>query len=206
MLNTEPEHYPAVVHVAVVVLVKNNRVLIAKRAQEAHQGGLWEFPGGKVEPDESVEGACVREIQEELGINITHSRPLIKILYQYSDINVLLETRLCTQFYGIDYQVDEVDLQLGESQVGLEGQRVKWVKINHLDNYHFPAANKAIVEALLLPEMYLISPDCLESGSQIFLQQFSENCDHYSMIQLRIKSLNGAKLQTLLKECSIIAQ
>ncbi|MCU7833658.1 MAG: Nudix family hydrolase [gamma proteobacterium symbiont of Taylorina sp.] len=187
------------IHVVVAVILKNNQVLIAQRAKEAHQGGLWEFPGGKMEAGETVEQACIREIQEELGITISHSRPLIKILHHYSDKSVLLETFLCTHFSGKEYLMGETQ------QFGLENQRVQWVKIDQLNNYQFPAANQSIINSLLLPDKYLISPDCPVSGRQIFLQQFSESCKYYSLIQLRIKSLKTNDYQSVINECCRIA-
>ena len=69
MQNTEPESQ-VIVHIAVAVIVKDDRVLISKRAENVHQGGLWEFPGGKVEAGENGEQALLREIKEELGITI----------------------------------------------------------------------------------------------------------------------------------------
>ncbi|HIF54036.1 MAG TPA: NUDIX domain-containing protein, partial [Methylococcaceae bacterium] len=79
-------------HVAVGV-VKNatGHILIALRHDTAHQGGLWEFPGGKVEAGESVEQALSRELKEELNISVQKMMPLIKVRHQYSDLKVLLD-------------------------------------------------------------------------------------------------------------------
>ena len=65
--------------VAAVILDQDKRVLIAQRPAEKHQGGLWEFPGGKVEPEESVKEALCRELEEELGIQPAEYAPLIKV-------------------------------------------------------------------------------------------------------------------------------
>lgn len=68
------------VHVAAAVIRgADGSVLIARRADTQHQGGLWEFPGGKVEEGETVQAALARELQEELGIHVTAARPLIKV-------------------------------------------------------------------------------------------------------------------------------
>lgn len=199
-----------IIHVAVAVIIDDGKVLISKRATEAHQGGLWEFPGGKVEAGENCEQALVREIREELGIHLIHSRPLIKVKHQYAAsekspaVMVLLETRLSKEFSGKVYTID--DDSDNKAQVGLEGQWVRWVKIEQLEHYPFPAANKSIINALCLADCYLITPDCCETDMGHFIQQFTENCSHYSLIQLRIKSLQGNKLESLVKECSEIAE
>lgn len=204
MQNIELKPVQKILRVAVMVILKGDCVLIARRAKEAHQGGLWEFPGGKVEAGETIETACEREIQEELGITILESRPLIKILHHYADKSVLLETRLCTLFEGKKYLLD--DMLSGKARLGLEGQLVKWVKIEQLDDYHFPEASQAIINALRLADKYVISPDCIESEDDQFIEQFEENCRHYSLIQFRIKSLKGRQLKNLLHTCSMIVQ
>ena len=130
-------------HVAVGV-IKNTQgeVLIALRPKTVHQGGLWEFSGGKVEQGETVQQALVRELQEELNITVQASQPLIKIQHHYDDFKVLLDVWTVTQFTG-------------QAQ-GLEGQPIKWVKCHELIQYPFPEANKAIVTAAQLPSDYAI--------------------------------------------------
>jgi len=199
MQNIELKALQNILHVAVVAILKADRVLISKRAKEAHQGGLWEFPGGKVETGEDIETACVREIQEELGIRLVESRPLIKILHHYADKSVLLETRLCSVFEGREYP-------LTDEQYGLEGQQVKWVQLKKLNNYQFPEANQSIIYALTLADKYVISPDCSGIEVEQFIERFRENCSYYSLIQLRVKSLKGEQLQLLIKSCAAIAK
>lgn len=126
------------VHVAVgVIFNSQGQILIARRHDDAHQGGLWEFPGGKVESDESVCDALARELYEELGINIQTSscKPLIEIRHDYSDKVVLLDV----------WTVFEFD---GEAS-GKEGQPLRWVDRSQLSGYDFPAANIAIIDAIL---------------------------------------------------------
>ncbi|CAM4003527.1 putative thiamine-phosphate synthase 2 [Pseudomonas reidholzensis] len=134
--------------VAAVIRGGDGRILIARRADSQHQGGLWEFPGGKLEAGEGVEAALARELREELGIEVTRSRPLIKISHDYPDKQVLLDVR-------------EVDGFTGEPH-GVEGQPLAWVAPRDLDQYDFPEANKPIVAAARLPDQYLITPDDLE--------------------------------------------
>ena len=138
------------VHVAAAVIRSNDgRILIARRADSQHQGGLWEFPGGKVEAGEAVEIALARELNEELGIVVTQARPLIKVRHDYPDKQVLLD-------------VWEVDGFTGEPH-GAEGQPLAWVSARELSQYDFPEANQPIVAAARLPGEYLITPGELEA-------------------------------------------
>ncbi|MBB1517800.1 Nudix family hydrolase [Aquipseudomonas guryensis] len=139
------------VHVAAAVIRgADARVLIAKRAADQHQGGLWEFPGGKVEEGEAVEAALSRELQEELGIRVETARPLIQVQHDYPDKQVLLD-------------VWEVSAFTGEPH-GAEGQPLAWVSARELLDYEFPAANQPIVAVARLPDRYLITPEDLEPG------------------------------------------
>ena len=140
-----------VVHVAVGVIEKNGNILLAKRANHQHQGGLWEFPGGKVEPKEDVQQALVRELQEELAITATVTSPLIQIRHDYGDKWVLLDVWLVTDFSG--------------EPKGCEGQPLEWVRRNDLHRYAFPAANVPIVDALILPEAIAISPSAGDASA-----------------------------------------
>ncbi len=134
------------VHVAAAVIRgADGRVLIAKRPLDKHQGGLWEFPGGKVEPGETVEVALARELLEELGIVVMHARPLIQVRHDYPDKHVLLD-------------VWEVSAFSGEPH-GAEGQPLAWVASEQLPDHAFPAANRPIIAAARLPDRYLITPD-----------------------------------------------
>ena len=87
-------------------------MLIALRAEESHQGGLWEFPGGKVEPGESVEQALTREFEEELGIEVHSCTPFIQIRHDYTDKSVLLDVWNIESFSG--------------APRGREGQPIEW--------------------------------------------------------------------------------
>ena len=129
------------IHVAVGVIFDNqqeDQILIAKRPQHLHQGGLWEFPGGKVAAGETVDQALKRELFEELGITVTQSQPLMQVEHNYSDKQVFLDIWTVTQYSG-------------EAR-GIEGQECRWVAMQQLlcaeSKYKFPAANKAILEKL----------------------------------------------------------
>ena len=85
-----------ITHVAVAVILNdNNEVCISLRHADSHQGGRWEFPGGKIERHETVGQSLVREIQEELGLTIQQSRPLITINHDYHDKRVCLRVQRC---------------------------------------------------------------------------------------------------------------
>lgn len=123
------------VHVAVaVILDSKNNVLITRRAADAHQGGLWEFPGGKVEEGETLQTALSRELREELGIDIGGSAALVQVRHDYGDKTVFLDVHVVREFSG--------------EPRGLEQQPMAWVAPQELRHYLFPAANVPIVEAV----------------------------------------------------------
>ena len=140
---------PDVIHVAVgVILGADRQILIARRPPDAHQGNLWEFPGGKLESGESVLVALQRELREELGIDIdpNYCFPLKKILHHYGDRAVLLDIWRVDRFSGEPH--------------GRENQQVAWQSIDRLDPIEFPAANQAIIDALQLPSVVAITASC----------------------------------------------
>ena len=108
-----------VVHVAVgIILNDRGEVLVALRPIAAHQGGLWEFPGGKVEADESVQQALGRELEEEIGIRVQSCTPFMQIRHDYGDKSVLLDVWSIGSFSG--------------EPIGREGQRVLWRRVSEL--------------------------------------------------------------------------
>jgi 8-oxo-dGTP diphosphatase len=144
MPNTEPNSRSNIpsdaVHVAVGVIFNSqqNQILIAKRPEHLHQGGLWEFPGGKVSAGERVDQALKRELIEELGITVIGAQPLMVVEHDYSDKQVFLDIWTVTQFTG--------------NAQGAEGQQIKWVDLPELyrpeSQYNFPQANQAILDKL----------------------------------------------------------
>jgi len=126
----------AEIHVAVgVILDPQRRVLLSRRAQHLHQGGLWEFPGGKLEAGETLREALRRELREELGIDIGRTTPLLAVRHDYGDKRVLLDVHVVWDFRG-------------EARA-LEDQPLAWVPADELAAYAFPAANLPIVTAVL---------------------------------------------------------
>ncbi|VAW80718.1 Mutator MutT protein (7,8-dihydro-8-oxoguanine-triphosphatase) / Thiazole tautomerase TenI-like domain [hydrothermal vent metagenome] len=175
---------PDTLHVAVAAIVDNmQRVLLARRPDHVHQGGLWEFPGGKRESGESIGAALEREIQEELGIRISSCRPLICIPHRYEDRSVLLDVWRVESFEGKPH--------------GREGQPLEWVPINALDERAFPAANLPIIRALQLPTEYLITPDP-GTDHEAFLVHLQRRLDDgIRLVQLRAKGLDDSSFRTL---------
>jgi len=169
--------------VAAVIRGADGRVLIAKRPDHAHQGGLWEFPGGKREVDESREQGLKRELLEELDIRVTEYRPLIQIPHHYPDKSVLLD-------------VWEVKSWNGQPH-GKEGQEIQWVAADRLDEYDFPAANLPIIQACQLPAHYLITPTLAGSEAE-FIHLLQSALDHgISLLQFRQKGLSRAQFESL---------
>jgi 8-oxo-dGTP diphosphatase len=123
------------VHVAVgVVLNPQGKILIARRPHHLHMGGYWEFPGGKVEAQETVQQALARELHEEVAIEVKALKPLIEIQHDYGEKTVRLDTWWVTEFEGV--------------AAGREGQEIAWVDMLELNNYQFPEANLAIIQAI----------------------------------------------------------
>lgn len=120
--------------VVVAVIYKNGRILIDKRKPDGLLGGLWEFPGGKIENGESFKAALKREVREELGITIRIRRPLITVQHAYSHFSVTLHAFECTHASGMPKCRTCSDF--------------KWVHPKQLKNFAFPAANKKIFAAL----------------------------------------------------------
>lgn len=133
------------VHVAVGVVRRGREILIARRPDHVHQGGLLEFPGGKVEPGETVQQALVRELAEEVDVLVPEAslRPVIGIRHDYGDKRVFLDVWQTDQFSGTPH--------------GREGQPVEWLAADALRDVDFPAANRPIIRALTLPPVYPIT-------------------------------------------------
>jgi len=165
--------------VAVAAIVNGNgEVLLSRRADHVHQGGLWEFPGGKLEPGENVQQALEREIREELGIGVGRARPLIRIHHDYPDLAVSLEVWRVADFSG--------------SVQAREGQPIEWVPIEHLRERAFPEANAPIIQALQLPSRYLITPDPNGQPDRFLLQLENRLRQGIRLVQFRAPSLGAA--------------
>lgn len=126
-----------VVLVAAVALIdEDGRVLLAQRPEGKQMAGLWEFPGGKVEPGETPEVALMRELREELGIDTSQSclAPLTFASHGYADFHLLMPLYVCRRWQG--------------QPRGREGQALKWAFAKDLGNYPMPPADLPLIPIL----------------------------------------------------------
>lgn len=123
--------------VACALVDVDNRVLISRRPEGKSMGGLWEFPGGKVEPEETPEDALIREMEEELGVRIKHPclAPLTFASHRYDSFHLLMPLYVCRRWEGI------VEAR--------EGQETAWVRANRLRDYPMPPADEPLVAHLI---------------------------------------------------------
>lgn len=131
---------PKSVHVAVGVIISVNETnqtqyFLTKRLDSAHQGGKWEFPGGKVEKDETVAQALARELKEEVNIDVLSCQPLMTIDHDYGD------KKVCLEVFVVDNYIGEPSAQ--------EGQEQSWFALKEFKNLDFPKANEAISAKLI---------------------------------------------------------
>ena len=126
----ERPHYD----IAVGVIWRDDRILIAKRPPEGLLGGLWEFPGGKPEPGESLEAAVVREVGEELDIDVEPGVKIAAVDHAYSHFAITLHAFHCRYRSGTPRPIG--------------CQEIAWVRRDELDRYAFPAANRRVLERL----------------------------------------------------------
>ncbi len=117
-----------------VIRDENGKMLIDRRLEEGLLGGLWEFPGGKIEPGETIQDCIKREIKEEIGIDIAVEDHLITIDHAYTHLKITLNVYFCRHLAG-------------EPQT-IECQEIRWVTLDEIDKFPFPKANTRIIEAL----------------------------------------------------------
>jgi mutator protein MutT len=129
---------PALHVVAGVLSDAKGRVLIAQRPRGTHLAGGWEFPGGKLQAGEERAAGLARELREELGVQVQHCRPLLRLHHEYPDRD-------------IDLDVWRVDAYTGEPQ-GLDGQALRWCSLANLPQAELLPADVPVITALRLPE------------------------------------------------------
>jgi len=127
---------PTLLVVAVALVDDDNRVLIAQRPEGKSMAGLWEFPGGKVELGERPEAALIRELKEELAIDVTEAclAPFTFASHAYEEFHLLMPLYVCRRWHG--------------RPVATEGQTLKWVRAVRLGDYEMPPADVPLVAML----------------------------------------------------------
>lgn len=115
----------------------DNRVLLTQRPEGKALAGLWEFPGGKVEPGETPEETLIRELEEEIGVRTKTAclAPLTFASHTYEDFHLLMPLYVCRRYEG--------------HPAGLEGQAIKWVRPRDMRNYPMPPADEPLIPALI---------------------------------------------------------
>ncbi len=136
-MKVEIEPMTLLLVVACALVDVDGRVLLAQRPLDRSMGGLWEFPGGKLEPGERPEETLIRELNEELGIDVTEAclAPLTFASHCYDEFNLLMPLYICRKWEG---QVR-----------GREGQELAWVKPVRLRDYPMPAADIPLIAPLI---------------------------------------------------------
>ncbi len=129
------------IEVSAGLVFRNGKLLITQRRTDVHLGGMWEFPGGKREPDETFEQCLVRELREELGIEVTVGDVLESLTHDYPDKRVVLK------FFRCRWQNNE------PRPIGCAA--IRWITAAELGDYEFPAADARLLERLLnFPELW----------------------------------------------------
>ncbi|OED41270.1 hypothetical protein ACH42_14460 [Endozoicomonas sp. (ex Bugula neritina AB1)] len=194
MQNTGPDILTSKKHVHVAVAViygDDGRILVARRPEDKHQGGLWEFPGGKVEPGETIQKALQRELQEELAIQVSEFKPLIRVRHDYPDTSVLLDT----------WEVSGIS---GKPR-GNEGQAIQWVDISQLQTLQFPKANQSIIQAIQLPDHYMVT-GWFEDTAELFSKVRMQCSKGIRLVQFRALWLSQEQYLTVASELSVLVK
>ena len=158
------------------------RVLIAERSAGRSHAGEWEFPGGKLEPGESVDVAVARELAEELGIEVLASHPLLTLTHRYPERDVILHAVAVDAWRG--------------TLRSREGQALAWVEPSRLPDWPILAADRPILNLLRLPQQLAISPDC-SGPSELMAGLDATLGAGMRLLQLRAPTLGPAEYRAL---------
>jgi 8-oxo-dGTP diphosphatase len=161
------------VHVVAGILRdRDGRVLVAERPAGKHLAGFWEFPGGKSDDGEAPLDALRRELAEEIGIDVTSARPLISVPWTYPEKRIVLDAWLVDAYTGTPH--------------AREAQALQWIAIDALRTLPMPPADVPIVNALRLPDRYLITPSFAPSETRALLDGIERACTAgFRLIQFR---------------------
>jgi 8-oxo-dGTP diphosphatase len=170
------------VAVAVAILIKpNGEFLLAQRPEGKVYAGWWEFPGGKVEPSESVIDALKRELHEELGVDITQAYPWLTIRHAYEHANVRLHVYRVTQWSGEPH--------------GKENQAFQWQSISNLTVSPLLPAAAPMIKGLALPSVYAITNAAELGEEEFFLRLDRALANGLKLIQVREKIFSAGQLK-----------
>jgi len=158
--------------VAGVLRDREGRVLVAERPAGKHLAGYWEFPGGKSDAGEAPLDALRRELHEEIGVDIESARPLISVPWTYPEKRIVLDAWLVDAYTGTPH--------------AREAQALQWIAVDALRTLPMPPADVPIVNALRLPDRYLITPSFAPSESRALLDGIERACAAgFRLIQFR---------------------
>lgn len=182
-----------VIQVAVgIVTNAEGQLLVAKRPDHWMGGGFWEFPGGKLEPNEDSQGALKRELLEEVGIVVQQCSPLIRLTYDYPERRVILHAWNVQAFTG--------------KATGLEGQEICWRDPKSLNQLNMLPANRAIVVATQLPDIYLVTPDFEDRAEFLYELEKKIQDNGIKLVQLRSPNLDKKSYIDLAKKASTLCR
>ena len=130
------DHKNLKIVVSIALINNENEILLSKRPEKKHLSGFWEFPGGKVEDGETPEKALIREVKEELNIDINNKciAPLSFSEFDYNNFQLLLLLYICRRWDGVP--------------MSMENNKLEWVKPNMLRDYKMPPADDALIYCL----------------------------------------------------------
>ncbi len=186
MSASTPNIAPDRIAVAAGILTDGyGRVLVAQRTRADRYFAQWEFPGGKLERHETVEQALQRELEEELGIRVGRTEPLLTVQHDYVDRQVTLHVLRVTSYCG--------------EPRGCEGQALQWLSPGDLDKIALLEGNRPIVRILQLPERYLIT-GADRFGEDRILRMLDSIPGHRGLIQVRERSLTRAAYRDFVQE------
>lgn len=166
-------------HVVAGVLIDDDCVCITRRRDGTHQGGKWEFPGGKLKPNEDPFVGLRRELREELGIDVQEAAPFMCVRHDYGDVAVTLDVWRVARYEG--------------APEGREAQPLRWVRFADLDPKDFPDADRPVLRRLQLPALYLLS-DVGRFGQTEFTRRLTRALEAGArLIQLREPQMRRAE-------------
>lgn len=185
---------PLIEVVAAAITDPRGRLLLTRRTAGRDLAGLWEFPGGKVEPGETPEAALVRELHEELGIEVEPGPALIRVPQAYPTKRLALDVRRVASWRG--------------TARGREGQALAWVPPDKLLRYPMPPADRPVVAALLDPPHYLVTPEPGVAGGDAAWLEALERAiaGGIHRVQLRLHGVAPDRRQTLQTAAAALCQ